>query len=66
MAAEAGMKLAPMDEEGEEGLNDEAAETVADEESLEADEVAESHEEMDVDTDSAGEGFSEKPTESTT
>jgi N utilization substance protein A len=66
LAAESGMKLAPMDEDGEEGLDDEAAETVADEESVEADEVAESSEEMEVETDSAGDSSSEKPTESTT
>src|SRR3954447_10276474 len=71
MAAEAGMKLAPVDEEGAEDMTDdeageEAGETVADEEPIEEGEAAESSEEMDVDTAGAEEGSSEKPTESTT
>src|SRR4051812_42837845 len=49
MAAEAGMKLAPVDEEGEEGMEDEAAETLADDESVDAEEAVESSEDMDVD-----------------
>src|SRR3954453_4870589 len=67
MAAEAGMKLAPVDEEGEAGTDDEVAATEIDEELVEEEaEVAALGDEMEADTNSAEDGSVEKPTESTT
>jgi N utilization substance protein A len=67
MAAEAGMKLAPVGEEGEAASDDEMAATEIDEESAEVEpEAAESDDAVDSDTNSAADSSVEKPTESTT
>ncbi len=67
MAAEAGMKLAPVGEDGEEAADDDMTATVIDEESVEEEpEAVESVEGMDSSAESAADGSIENPTESKT
>jgi N utilization substance protein A len=67
MAAEAGMKLAPMDEEGEASTDEEIAATEIEDDSIaEVVDAAVSGDEPDADAHSAEDGSVENPTESTT
>jgi N utilization substance protein A len=67
MAAEAGMKLAPMDEEGEANTDEEITATEIEDDSIaKVLDAAVSGDEPHADTQSAGDGSVENPTESTT